>query len=221
MLQLEISANVRSSHGKGAARVLRSKGLTPAILYGSGMETVSLELDTKSFTKTLLDLNRRNALINLDVLEGKKKSTRHVVIKELQTDPIKDSLMHADFCEVSLDKPVALQVPIELVGQAKGVEVGGILQVGMAKVQMKGKILDFPDVISVDITDLGFEDGMTCKDLEVPANMEMLSAVDSLVVFVADPAKVKVVEEEEEEVAAATEEAPEAAEAAEGEASAE
>lgn len=223
MLQLEISANVRSSHGKGAARVLRSSGLTPAILYGSGSETVSLEIDTKSFTKTLLDLNRRNALINLDVLEGKKKNTRHVIIKELQTDPVKDSLLHADFCEVSLDKPLVLQVPIELVGQAQGVEVGGVLQVGMATVEMKGKILDFPDVVSIDITDLGFEDGLTCKDLETPANMEMLSAAESLVVFIADPAKIKIIEEEEEEEVAATdtEDTPEAAEAAEGEAAAE
>ncbi len=72
--------------------------MTPAVIYGSGVEPVSLELDTKSFTKTLLGINRRNALINLDVLEGKKKSTRHVVIKELQTDPIRDDLIHADFC---------------------------------------------------------------------------------------------------------------------------
>ena len=218
MLQLEISANVRGSHGKGAARVLRSKGLTPAILYGSGTDSVSLELDTKSFTKTLLGINRRNALINLDVLEGKKKSTRHVVIKELQTDPIQDSLLHADFCEVSLEKPMILEVPIELTGKAKGVDLGGILQVSMVKVPMKGKILDFPDSLSIDISDLAIEDGLTCKDLEIDPKMEILAGEDSLVVFVADPSKVKAVEEEEEETVAATAEAPEAAE---GEAAAE
>jgi large subunit ribosomal protein L25 len=193
--------------------------LTPAVIYGSGVDPVSLELDTKSFTKALLDINRRNALINLDVLEGKKKSTRHVVIKELQTDPVSDGLVHADFCEVSLEKPVTLDVPIELTGQAKGVDLGGILQVSMVKVEMKGKILDFPDSISLDMSDLAIEDGLTCKDIDVPANMEILAADDSLVVFVADPSKVKVVEYEEEEETAA---APAAkAEAAEGEAAAE
>ncbi|MCK4839607.1 MAG: 50S ribosomal protein L25 [Desulfobulbaceae bacterium] len=222
MLQLEISANVRGSHGKGAARVLRSKGLTPAILYGSGTESVSLELDTKSFTKTLLGINRRNALINLDVLEGKKKSTRHVVIKELQTDPIQDDLLHADFCEVSLEKPMILEVPIELTGKAKGVDLGGILQVSMVKVPMKGKILDFPDSLSIDISDLAIEDGLTCKDLTIDSKMEILAGDDSLVVFVADPAKVKVIDyDEEEETAAAAKEAPEEAGAAEGEAAAE
>lgn len=202
MLQLDINANVRNTHGKGAARVLRSKGLTPAVLYGSGVEPVSLELDSKSFTKILLNINRRNALINLDVLEGKKKSTRHVVIKELQTDPIKDDLLHADFCEVSLEKAMVLDVPIELTGKAKGVDLGGILQVSMVKVPMKGKILDIPDLLSIDISDLAIEDGLTCKDLEFPANTEILADDDSLVVFVADPSKVKVIEEEEEEAAA-------------------
>ncbi len=221
MLQLEISANVRGSHGKGAARVLRSKGLTPAILYGAGTETVSLELDTKSFTKTLLGINRRNALINLDVLEGKKKSTRHVVIKELQTDPVKDGLLHADFCEVSLEKPMILDVPIELTGQAKGVDLGGILQVSMVKVAMRGRILDFPDSLSIDISGLAIEDGLTCKDLSIDSKMEILASEDSQVVFIADPTKVKgagAEEEEEEETAAASSEAPEAAE---GEAAAE
>jgi large subunit ribosomal protein L25 len=144
------------------------------------------------------------------------------MIKELQTDPITDGLVHADFCEVSLEKPMVLYVPILLSGQSKGVDVGGIQQVSMVKVAMKGKVLDFPDSISVDISDLAIEDGLTCKDLDVPANMELLAADDSLVVFVADPAKVKVIDyEEEEETVAATEEAPEASEAADGEAAAE
>lgn len=212
MLQIDMNANVRSSHGKGAARVLRGKGMTPAVVYGPGVEPVSLELDTKSFTKNLLAINRRNALINLDVIEGKKKKTRHVVIKELQTDPINDSLLHADFCEVSLKDSVILNVPIELLGNAKGADLGGVVQVGMTKVQMKGKILDFPDIISLDITNLAINDGMTCKDIPIPANMQILDAEVSQVVFIADPSTVKSVDLEEEEAA---EEAG-AAEVAEG-----
>lgn len=191
MLQLDLSANVRSTHGKGAARVLRSKGLTPAVLYGQGTEAISLELDTKSFTKSLLFINRQNALINLDVVDGKKKTTKHVVIKEMQTDPIRDTLFHADFCEVSLEKPMTLYVPIELTGQAKGVDIGGILQVGVTKILLRGKILDFPDSIVVDISDLDINEGLTFKDLNVPAGMKVLAEDDGHVVFVADPARTK------------------------------
>ncbi|MCA1765886.1 MAG: 50S ribosomal protein L25 [Desulfobulbaceae bacterium] len=202
MLQLEMNANIRSTHGKGAARVLRSKGLTPAILYGAKAEPVSLELETKTFSKTLLEINRRNALINLSVLEGKKKSTRHVIIKELQTDPLRDSLLHADFCEVSLEEPMNLVVYIELLGEAKGVDLGGILQIGMDRVRLRGKILDFPNSLPVDISGLSIEDGITLKDIDIPANLELLDDENSTVVYIADPTKVKAVGGEEEEAEA-------------------
>lgn len=223
MLQLEMNANIRSTHGKGAARVLRSKGMTPAVLYGAGVDPVSLELDAKIFTKTLLEINRRNALINLGVGEGKKKTTRHVIIKELQTDPLKDSLLHADFCEVSLETPMVLDVLIELTGKAKGIEMGGILQYGMDRVRMRGKILDFPDSLKLDISGLGIEDGFTLKDIEIPANLEVLDDENSTIVYIADPSKVKAAAAEEEGVAegAAETETGEAESGAEAEAAAE
>ena len=213
MLQLDINANVRKTHGKGAARVLRGQGLTPAVIYGAGVDPVSLELETKTFTKALLGINRRNAVINLEVKDGKKKSKRHVVIKELQVDPTKDTLVHADFCEISLDESVTLAVNIELVGAAKGVDLGGILQPKMRQVTIKGKILDFPDSVIVDISDLAIEDGINCQDLEIAANLELLEEANKTVVFVADPTKVKVAVLEEEE---AKEETTEEAAAAEG-----
>ncbi|MDF1578101.1 MAG: 50S ribosomal protein L25 [Desulfurivibrionaceae bacterium] len=213
MLQLEINADIRTTHGKGAARVLRSKGLTPAVLYGAKSAPVSLELETKTFSKTLLGINRRNALINLGIGEGEKKSTRHVIIKELQTDPLKDGLLHADFCEVSLEEPMVLSVHIELRGKAKGVDLGGILQLGMDRVRMRGKILDFPDSLPVDISGLAIEDGISLNDIDIPANLEVLGDENSMVVFIADPTKVKAVgeeEAEEAEVAAAETGEPEA-----------
>jgi large subunit ribosomal protein L25 len=218
MLQLDLSANVRSTHGKGAARVLRSKGLTPAVLYGSGVKPVSLELDTKSFTKSLLQINRRNAVIDLDIKEGKKKSIRHVVIKELQTHPIDDKLIHADFCEVSLDAQVVLEVPVELTGVSKGVDIGGILQFTLPKVPLRGTILDFPDSLPLDISAMEIEDRLCCKDLDIPEGLELMADEERQVVFVADPAKIKTWEEEEEErLAAEATEAGEAGETAETE----
>ena len=218
MLQLDLNANVRSTQGKGAARVLRSKGMTPAVLYGPGVPPVSLELDTKSFTRSLLQINRRNAVIDLDIKEGKKKSIRHVVIKELQTHPINDKLIHADFCEISLEAQMILDVPVELTGVSKGVEVGGIMQFTTTKVQLRGTILDFPDSLTLDISNLEIEDGLSCKDLDVPKELELMADEDKQVVFIADPAKVKIITWEEEEEAEAAAKAAEAGEAGEAEA---
>ena len=87
MLQVDISARLRKSFGKGAARTLRRSGWTPANLYGPNIEPMALELETKPFMKTLLSIHRQNAVISLSIDEDGKTSKRHVVTKEIQTDP--------------------------------------------------------------------------------------------------------------------------------------
>ena len=81
-----------------------------------------LELDTKPFTKTLLTIQGQNAVISLKIQDAEEKGLHHVLIKELQVDPVKDSLVHADFLEIDLEKEMTLFVPVKFVGKAKGVE---------------------------------------------------------------------------------------------------
>ncbi|MDH5299466.1 MAG: 50S ribosomal protein L25, partial [Desulfobulbaceae bacterium] len=95
MLQVEMSARVRKSFGKGAARTTRRAGQTPAVVYGPKTEPLALELNTKDFTKGLIFINRRNAVVNLNIDDGGSTSTRHVVVKEIQADPVQDTLVHA------------------------------------------------------------------------------------------------------------------------------
>ena len=126
MLQYDIDANVRKSHGKGAARQSRMDGQTPAVVYGLGKEPVSLELDTRSFTKTLVAIQRRNAVITLGIKDGKKKKVKqHVMIKELQVHPVKDTPVHADFFSVDVETPMVLGVELHFTGICKGVGLAG------------------------------------------------------------------------------------------------
>jgi hypothetical protein len=73
----------------------------------------------------------------------------------------------------------------------------------MLKVPMQGKILDFPDVLNIDISNLSIGDGLTCKDLDVGKNMKILVDEENLIVFVEDPARVKSAEGDEDETDAA------------------
>jgi large subunit ribosomal protein L25 len=184
MLQFEMSANLRESLGKGAARKMRRNGKTPGIVYGPGMEPISLELDTKTITKLLLNIQRRNAVLSLEVKGAKEKGRRHVIVKEIQSDPITDDLSHADFYEISLEKPVTLQVPLEYKGKAKGVDMGGDLVISRYSVTLKGKILDIPDIIQVDVTGLELGADITCQNLEIPANISLIDKPDSVCVAV-------------------------------------
>lgn len=180
MLQVDMSALVRNSFGKGAARTTRRAGRTPAVVYGPKTEPLALELNTKDFTKGLININRRNAVVNLSIDDGSATSTRHVMIKEIQADPIHDTLVHADFMEISLDTEMTVSVPLQFSGKAKGVDLGGEMTVFSHAVMLRGKPLDIPDTVTVEVSSLDLGDHITFQDLEIPAGATLES----------DPAKV-------------------------------
>ena len=184
MLQQEMSASVRKDFGKGAMRRLRTAGITPAVLYGTGRETLSLQLETLPLVKQLLKIQRRNAVITLNI-EG--DSSRHVLIKELQTDPVRDTLIHADFFEIPLDKPRKFTVSLVVTGVAKGVDVGGILEVVSNKVIVEGNPLDIPDTIEVDVTELAIGDNFIVSNLALPDTLKMLTSGDAVCVTIQAP----------------------------------
>jgi len=196
MLQYDLSAQVRNEFGKGSARSLRRAGGTPAILYGPKTEPVSLKFDTKILTNTLLDMQRRNAVFGLEI-DGASK--RHVMVKEIQTKPVDDSLLHIDFCEVDMNQPMVLDVALKYSGKAKGVELGGEMNVFHAKVALKGLVLDIPDFIEIDVSDLGIGDRLHCGDLVVPDGVEILNDKDETCVVVQEMSKSRAEDEEEEE----------------------
>lgn len=184
MLQVQLEAKVRTGHGKGAARTLRRMGQTPAVLYGLGAGSVSLALDTKTLVKELLGIKRRNVVINLDVDGDGKKYTKPVLIKEVQVDPLMGNPLHADFCEISLDKPMTLSVPLVYTGKAKGVDLGGEMVINSTSVHVKAKPLDIPDNIEVDVTNLEIGDSITNGGLIVPSGVTMVDAANKSCVAV-------------------------------------
>ncbi len=184
MLQVDIVARVRKNFGKGASRTIRRAGQTPAVMYGPKTEPMALELDTKDFTKRLLFINRRNAVVNLGIDDGSSTATRHVVIKEIQADPLHDTLVHADFMEISLDAEMTLTVPLRYVGKAKGVDLGGDMSVQTSAVLLRGKPLDIPDFIEVDVAPLGLGENLCLKDLAIPAGVALQSAGDRVCVSI-------------------------------------
>lgn len=185
MLQVDIAAVKRDDFGKGASRSLRRSGRTPAVLYGPKLAAPqALSLDTHSFTKALFSVHRRNSVINLEVAEDGGSTVHHVVTREIQTDPIVDNVLHADFYVISLDEPLVFQVPLRYKGKAKGVDMGGELETSMVKVGLKGKALDIPDFVEIDLAPLGPNSKLTCGELPLPAGVELMGKSDAVCVAV-------------------------------------
>lgn len=199
MLQVEMSASVRNSSGKGPMRQLRMEGMTPAVVYGGGSEAIKLQMNTKSLMAKLLKYYRHNTVVTLDV---ENEGVKNVMIGEVQTDPIRDTLVHVDFCEIDLEKPRAYKVPVVYEGTAKGVDLGGLLVVGCSEVVFQGKPLDIPDEVKVDIRGLSIGDELKCSVFQVPANITMLTKASAVAVSVVKPGE-KVVEDDDAEAAEA------------------
>lgn len=191
MIQVDLTANKRKTFGKCSNRATRRAGLIPAVLYGPKVDTpVALELETRQFTKILLSIHRKNAVINLDVVgDGGKSEIYHVVAKEIQTDPIQDGLVHVDFYRISLDTPMTFKVPVKYSGKAKGEEMGGDTSIFVNSVVLTGNALDIPDVIEVDVTPLGRGDGIACKDLNIPAGVTLAGNPNKVCVSVSAAAE--------------------------------
>ena len=181
MLQVEMSAALRTDTGKGAMRRMRSAGQTPAVVYGGGGEAVALKFETKTLMADLLEIYRRNAVVVLKIEGGTEKNA---MVKEVQTHPVNDTLIHADFCEIDLDKEQSFDVPVRYVGKAKGVDLGGKLAVYVDKVTLKGKPLDIPDSCSLDVSKLNIGDELTFAAIAIPDGVELVSAADAACVGV-------------------------------------
>lgn len=184
MLQVNLESAVRTVFGKGPMRQLRMRDITPANLYSGGAAPVALQFDTAKLFKNLLFIQRRNAVLTLEI-EGDSKGKRNVLVQEIQKEPVSGSLVHVDFLEIDLEKPLQFSVPIEYVGTAKGVDLGGELHVSKDSMRLRGCPLDIPDVIKVDITPLEQGGaGLTYGDLPIPANVEMLEKPGTVCVIV-------------------------------------
>jgi len=204
-----MTAAVRQDFGKGATHRLRQSGYAPAILYGKKSEPIALAMETKTLTRDLLRLHGHNVVVSLDIEGENGKKKHHVLIKDIQTDPITDSVLHVDFLEIDMDKEIVLDVAVVYEGTAKGVDLGGILNIMAHTVKIKGMPLAIPDEIMVDVTPLELTShGITCGDLTIPENVTLEEELDKVCVSIVAP----MAEEEEVE----EEEAVEAEEGAEG-----
>jgi large subunit ribosomal protein L25 len=214
MIQQDMTAALRQDFGKGAARQLRLSGHAPAILYGSKMEPIALTMESKTLTRDLLKFHGHNVVLSLDIEGDKSKKKHYVLIKDIQTDPITDAVLHVDFLEIELEKEIVMEVPILYTGTATGVELGGILNIMAHTVKIKGLPLDILDEITVDVTSLELGGaGVTCGDLPIPENVTLEEELKRVCVTVIAP-KAEVEEEVEEEEEGEGEEGTE--EAAEG-----
>ncbi len=209
MSETSLAVEIRSDKGKGVARRLREAGRIPAVLYGHGNEPTPLSFEARRLEAILKNSDMgMNTLIDL---EGNAPvGGKMVLVKELQREPVRGTMLHADLLEVVATDTVNVSVPVHLAGTAKGVSLsGGLMDQVLREVELECLPRAIPDELVLDVSELDLGDSFHVRDIPLPEGVTLLSDGDLSVVSVVAPAVT-------EEAASAVGEEAEAAAPAEG-----
>jgi large subunit ribosomal protein L25 len=202
MEKVVIQAKKRAVVGK-QVRALRRDGMLPAVIYGYGIDPISIVLDAHSASRILARASS-STLVTIE-LAGKQYPT---LVREKQLDFIRNILIHVDFLAVSMTEKITATVGIQLEGTAPAVEeFNAIIVNNLTELEVECLPSDLPEHFVVDISGLAeIGDGVYVRDVPPPANVEILSDPDEIIVVATAMAA-----EEVEEVVVAVEEGEEPA----------
>src|SRR5690349_18606116 len=147
----QITARPRAELGSRANKRLRDSGLLPGVIYGHKEAVVPVTLPRK---EVVTHLQHGAHLFDL-ALDGKSEK---VLVKEVQYDHLGAEVIHVDFARVSLDEKVEVTVPLELKGEPKGAEEGGVLQQIIAELEVECLVTEIPDRILHNVAEMALND---------------------------------------------------------------
>lgn len=199
MKTLLVKGQKRNSLGKKEAKLIRSQELVPAVLYGAG-EPVHFSLPFSEMRQ--LVYTPGVFLIDLEI-EG---TTYQAMMQDVQWHAVEEQILHVDFLKIEEGKKVKIDLPVKIVGLAKGIKAGGKLKINLRRLKVKALAKDLPDAIEINVTKLGIGQSIKVGDLSLK-NIEILDKKTNVVVAVTITRAAKgavgaVVEEEEVEESA-------------------
>lgn len=198
MKSILIKGSKRESVGKAATKALRNADKVPCVLYG-GENAIHFSAEEKAFKNLVYTPNVYTATIELD---GEQLTC---ILQDIQFHPVTDKILHIDFYQLFDDKAVTLEIPVRLVGNSPGVQIGGALRFPKRKLKIKALPANLPDTIEANIGALEIGDKLYVRELEIP-NCEILHPDNTVVAQVrmsrAAQAPVQEAEEATEEAAA-------------------
>ena len=194
----KLAAEPRTDLGKKAAKTLRSEGKIPVVLNGS--EVVELPYTGKlNAGEKLVEIGNGKGMITTDLTvtnDAVRKlvytpdifaveldyngSKKMAVLKEIQFQPVKDTILHMDFLEVNDKKPVVVEVPVILEGHAEGVKAGGKLSLSMKKLKVRAIYTNIPERLVINVDNLGLGKTLQVGELHFEG-LELVNAKNAVV----------------------------------------
>ncbi|HZB40417.1 MAG TPA: 50S ribosomal protein L25 [Ilumatobacter sp.] len=186
--------------GSANARRMRREDHVPAIVYGQGMEPITISVIRRELRVALSGPAGINTVLDLRV-DG---NVYPAIVKEMQRHPVRRTVSHVDFLQVNLNEEITIAVPVRLEGEAKAVIAeGGLVDPAVDTIEVRTTPRNIPNEIVIDVTDMTMDTVITLGEIPLPAGVTAIADPETAVVTV---------------LVTREEELPEAEEAEEGEA---
>lgn len=196
---ITISAEPRDTRGKNEARRLRVRGLSPAVIYGRGIDPVAVAVSPKEVNAILKSTSGHNTIFNIDI-QGQPTP---VMIVDWQHEPIKRALLHVDLKRIDLSKRITVKVPVHTHGDPRGVKIqGGLYEIVNREITIECLPDDIPESFTLDVAELGLGQSVRASEIPLTGSMKLTSPADAVISHVIST---RIAEEPEAEVVAVAE----------------
>jgi len=179
---ITVIAKTREGRGKNDARRARAAGMVPVTVYGGEGGSVAALAPLRDLAAILRSESGRNTIFRLDI-EGVGSS--EVMFHERQIDPVRGRLIHADLTRLVKGQKIEVTVPLHMVGEPVGVrEEQGVLEQIIREIEIRCEPREIPDVINVDVSNLGVHDVLHISDIQVDERIEILNDPNTVIATV-------------------------------------
>ncbi|MDR0977045.1 MAG: 50S ribosomal protein L25/general stress protein Ctc [Prevotellaceae bacterium] len=178
MKSIEVKGTARTiaEHSSEQARALKSirkEGGVPCVLYG-GEETIHFTVPVENLRNLVYTPHVYIVDLNID---GKNIKA---IMKDIQFHPVKDNILHVDFYQISADKPIIVEVPVQMEGLAEGVKAGGKLVLQIRKLKVKALYKDIPERLVINVAHLGLGKSVKVGELSYDG-LELMNVKEAVV----------------------------------------
>jgi large subunit ribosomal protein L25 len=181
MSETVLKAEAGRRAGSSDARRLRADGKIPGVVYGHGMDPLSVSVDRRELRQALSGAAGMNTILDLTVDGAVFPS----LIKDIQRHPVKRNVQHIDFIQVNLNEEIVVSIPIHLEGEAKDVSAnGGLVDLTMQELQVRTTPRNIPDGVTIDVSEMTMESVIRVEDIPLPSGVVAEAEADAPVVTV-------------------------------------
>jgi len=179
---ITVAAEVRASRGKNEARRTRRAGQIPAVVYGAFQDPVSIAVNPREILKIVRSTTGYNTIFTLAIQDGENTP---VMVVDHQVDPVKNTLLHADFKRIDLTKRIRVSIPVSTEGEPAGVKVqGGLLEIITRAIEIECLPDDIPEHFVIDVRELMIGQSKRASDIQLSGSMKLTSAPESVIAHI-------------------------------------